>query len=368
MFEETGSERPRAQLQLGCHSCHSTRRNDLKRSLYGVINQLQEQVVRAHEWIPGGIRHLHGPAALEYARDEVVVLCIGRDAELWINSFIEHHLELGARHVFYLDNGSSDATVDLASRFQRVSVFATEVSFGHFEVGLRRWLTRTFAWNRWSIYCDVDELFDYPCSDLLSLRDLLGYLDHHRYKAVTGQMLDLFSEKPFSELNSSPDDSLKEKYRFYDLSDLVPTRDVYWIRDGQLDSREIVCNFGGIRKRFFGDDCLLLTKHPLVFADDSVGLYTYDGHFMTGAPVADISTVLLHYKYVDSLAERARKSVEWVNAELYRGLSDVLGDDPDLCLRLDTAAELHDLQQLVDVGFLTVTDRYLRWVEEHAAR
>lgn len=354
-----------SELQLGCHSCHSTRRNNAKRTLYGVVNQLQEQVVRAHEWVPGGIRHLHGPLSVDYSRDELVVLCIGRDAELWIRSFIEHHLALGAKHIFFLDNGSRDATVALASAYKRVSVFGTDISFGHFEVGLRRWLTRTFARNRWSIYCDVDELFDYPCSDRLSLSDLLGYLDRYGYQAVTGQMLDLFSDKPFSELHSSPDDSLKDKYRFYDLSDLVPTRDVYWIRDGQLDSAEIVCNFGGIRKRFFGDDCLLLTKHPLVFADDSVGLYTYDGHFMTGARVADISTVLLHYKYVDSLPERARKSVEWVNAELYRGLSDVLGADPDLCLRLETATELHSLQQLVDAGFLTTTERYLRWVEEH---
>jgi hypothetical protein len=103
----------------------------------------------------------------------------------------------------------------------------------------------------------------------------------------------------------------------------------------------------------------------LVFADDAVGLYTYDGHFMTGARVADISTVLMHYKYVDSLPERARNSVDWVNAELYRGLSDVLGERPDLCLRLESARELRDVQELVDLGFLTVTERYMQWVESH---
>jgi hypothetical protein len=354
-----------AELQLGCHSCHSTPRNDRRRKLFGLVNQLQEQVMRAHEWAPGGIRHLHGPRAVDYALDECIVLCIGRDAELWISSFIEHHLALGARHVVFLDNGSEDDTVALASRYDHVTVYGTKASFGHLEVGMRRWLTRRFARNRWSIYCDVDELFDYPCSDRLPLAGLLEYCTAYGYQAVTGQMLDLFSDRPFSDLHSAPDDSLKDKYRFYDLTDLVPTRDVYWIRRGQLDSGEIVCNFGGIRKRFFGDDCLLLTKHPLVFADDAVGLYTYDGHFMTGARVADISTVLMHYKYVDSLPERARNSVDWVNAELYRGLSDVLGERPDLCLRLDSARELRDVQELVDLGFLTVTERYMQWVETH---
>jgi hypothetical protein len=230
-------------------------------------------------------------------------------------------------------------------------------------------MVRTFGRDRWSLYCDADELFDYPASDRLPLAAFLRYLEHYGYKAVTGQMLDLFSDRPFSELTSEPGDNLRENYRFYDLTDLVPTHDVYWIRDGNLTNREIACLFGGIRKRFFGDDCLLLTKHPLVYADESVGVYTYDGHFVTGARVADISTVLLHYKYVGSLRERVRRTVdeEWHNkaGALYGGLSGVLGDRPDLCLRLETARELGSVNDLVDNGFLAVTEPYRAWIERY---
>lgn len=352
-------------LTLGCHSCHATSRNEFRRELFAAANQVQSQIVR----LPGVIQHVHGPANVDVGEDELVVLCIGREAEPWVTSFVEHHLALGAKHIFYLDNGSEDDTVARLSRYDHVSVFTTDISFKRYEVGLRRWITRTFGWKRWSLYCDADELFDYPYSDRLALPDFLRYLRHYGYKTVTGQMLDLFSDKPFSQLHSSPDDSLKETYRFYDLSDLVPTHEVYWIRDGDLENRDISCLFGGIRKRFFGDDCLLLTKHPLVHADESVGIYTYDGHFMTGGRVADISTALLHYKYVGSLPERVRKTVaeEWHNkaGALYGGLSGVLGQSPDLCLRLDSAMELQGMDELVERGFLVVTDEYRRWVEQY---
>src|SRR5690606_23727029 len=172
---------------------------------------------------------------------------------------------------------------------------------------------------------------------------LLRYLEHQGYQAMTGQMLDLFSDQPFSRLESSPDDDIKSKYPFYDLADLIATRDVYWIRDGQCDSPDMVCFFGGIRRRFFGDACLLLTKHPLVFGSDGVGVYTYDGHFMTRARVADVSAVLRHYKYVGSLVERARVTVEqgWHHkAEgLYGGLAAVLDRNSELSMRLETADE-----------------------------
>lgn len=352
------------ELDLGCHSCHTTPRNDRRRPVWKLANRLQERIVWLDRAI-GRMRHRHGPAKPAVGRDELVTLCIGRDVETWIGEFIEHHLRLGAAHVVLLDNASQDDTVAIASRFDRVTVFSSDLPFGHLEAGMRRWLTRTFAWERWSLYCDADELWDYPGSDRLPLRGFLQYLEQGGYKTVAGQMLDLVSDRPFDELPTGADVSLRRSYRWYDLADLVPTRDVYWIRDGQLASPDIVCHFGGIRKRFFGDDCLLLTKHPLVFADASVGLYTYDGHFMTGAPVADVSTALLHYKYVPNLPERARKSVDWVNPDLYRGLSMVLAENPKLCMRTPTSRELRDVDQLVDEGFLVASDAYRAWVERY---
>lgn len=357
-------------FELGCHSCHATSLNALKRPLYAVGNRVKEQLVRAAA-SRGEIRRVYGPADVECARDELVVLCVERNAALWIRSFIEHHLELGARHIFFLDTGSTDDTISLASTYDCVSVFSTELSFKQLQIGLRRWLTRTLGRDRWSVTCDADELWDYPYSDRLNLRFFLQYLNRHGYKTVTAHMIDMFSGEPFNRLQSRPDDSLKDKYRFYDLTNVIRTRDVYWMHNGQSTDEHIFCTFGGIRHRHFGSRCLLQTKHPLVFADDSVGVYTYDGHFMTDAPVADITTALLHYKFVSSLAELAKTNLEegqlYHASQHYQGFRDVLASEPDFSLLSETSSELGRVQELVDSGFLTVSERFVRWADEAAS-
>ena len=356
------------ELRLGCHGCHATLKNDLKRPLWSVANTLREQAIRVGR-LTGRVELVHGPANVDCARDELVVVTLVRDGAMWLQSFVEHYLSLGARHIFFLDNGSTDDTIERASRYDRVSLYRTDIPFRQFEVGLRRWLARTFGRERWMLAPDADELWDYPYSDRLPLREFLRYLNHHGYKAVTAHALDMFSDVPFSRLASAPEDDLRATYRFYDTSDIVRTRDMWWFRTGQVQDDAHFCTFGGVRQRFFGSECLCQTRHALHFADESSHPYRYDGHFTAGAPVADLTTVLLHYKFLGTLMHQARTNLELRNhpgdSVHYRGFVDVLSREPDFCLRTDTARELAGVNQLVDEGFLTVSERYRDWVEAH---
>jgi hypothetical protein len=358
---------PTAELRIGCHGCHATRKNDLKRPLWAIANRLREEVVRAGHLI-GSVEVVHGPENVQCAEDELVVLCLVRDGAMWIHSFVEHYLALGAKHIFFLDNGSVDDTVERASRYKQVSVYRTNIPFKHFELGLRRWLTRTLGWKRWSVAPDADELWDYPYSDHVPLRDFLRYLNHGGYKAVVAHALDMFSDVPFSQLASTPEDDIKKTYRFYDISDIIKTREMYWIRNGQVQTDHIFCTFGGVRQRFFGTECLCQTRHALHFADEMSHPYKYDGHFTAGAPVADVTTVLLHYKFVGTLYEQAQKNLLLRNhhggSENYRGFVEVLREHPDFCLHTDKADELARVDQLVDKDFLTVSSRYARFAEQ----
>ena len=49
---------------------------------------------------------------------------------------------------------------------------------------------------------DVDELFDYPYSDVVSLGSFLRYLSKKSYTAVTAQMLDMFPGEPLERLKN----------------------------------------------------------------------------------------------------------------------------------------------------------------------
>ena len=353
-------------LRIGCHGCHATRLNDLKRPLWRLANRLRREAVRVGR-IGGLVKLVQGPPDVRCGPHDLVVLCLVRNGAMWLRSYVEHHLALGVKHIFFLDNASTDDTVERASRYRQVSVYSTPLSFRHFQLGLRQWLVHTLGWNRWSLCPDADELWDYPCSDRLSLPDFLRYLEAGRYKAVASHMLDMFSNVPFSRLTSSPEDDIRSKYPFYDVSDVIKTREMYWFRKGQVSSEELFCTFGGVRQRYFGTQCLCQTRHALHFTDARSQPYRYDGHFTAGGRVADVSAVLLHYKYIGSLYSQARSNLErrshYDASRNYQGFIDVLAEDREFSLYGPHARRLCSTDQLVREGFLTVSDRYRDWVE-----
>src|SRR5512133_2380919 len=62
--------------------------------------------------VPRTICHVQGPTEISYALDELVVLCVVRNGELYVRSFLDHYAALPVRHIVFLDNGSTDRTVD----------------------------------------------------------------------------------------------------------------------------------------------------------------------------------------------------------------------------------------------------------------
>src|SRR5918994_3519945 len=169
------------------------------------------------------IEHLYGPEEIEYAKDELVVVCLVRDGRPYVRSFVEHYTSMGVKHLVFLDNGSTDGTVEALKKYQNVTVLRTELSFKAYQYPMKQYLIERFGWGRWSLYVDIDELFDYPYSDVVSLSSLLRYLNDKRYTAVVAQHLDMFSDEPLSDVPSEEeeeDEPLKERHRFYDISNI----------------------------------------------------------------------------------------------------------------------------------------------------
>jgi hypothetical protein len=321
--------------------------------------------IRPH-LLRGRITHVSGPREVAYGIDELVVICLVRNGALYVKSFVEHYQRLGVAHCVFLDNGSSDGTVDLLRAHRGVTVLRSDAPYARFENTMKRHLAERFSRGRWNLCADIDELFEYPYSHELTLRGFLGYLNRHRFTAVVAHLLDLFADVPLAHVVSGPDDSIRGKYRFFDISNL--DRSPYpWSEPSSADVR---LHWGGVRRTVFGTGNGL-SKAALVLMDGRVRPFV-EWHHVLGARVADVTGVLLHYPFVSTFVQKVRDAVRTgrfggtTTAE-YEAYAAALARDPDLTLMRPTARRFDGLEPLIEEGFLAVSDRYREWVRAAAA-
>jgi hypothetical protein len=341
-----------------------TKLRALKREFLLRRKRMMEFGVRPYLLRPK-VRHVRGPSNISYGLDELLVISVVRNGELYINSFIDHYRCLGIVHFVFLDNGSVDRTVEMLCGHDDVTVLQTNAPYNKYENTMKRYLAERFAPGRWSLCADIDELFDYPLSERLSLRDFLRYLNENKYTAVVAQMLDMFPGLPLGELESKADDRLKEKYPFYDIS-YIEKEDYSW---SERSNPDIKMHWGGIRRMVFGTNNGL-TKAPLVLMNGKVKPFI-KWHHVEGARIADISCLLMHYPFVSSFYSKVEDAVRTGRygmkvTDEYKAYSQRLKSGPDLNLKFESARPFTGLEPLVADRFLIVSEKYRRWVNEHS--
>src|SRR5215217_1746383 len=245
---------------------------------------------RVQKWILHfNLEHLYGPEEVDYAPDELVVVCLVRDGGPYVKSFVEHYTSMGAKRIVFLDNGSTDGTVEALKGYDSVTVLRTTLPYKRYEFAMKQYLIEGYGRERWCLCADIDELFDYPYSDVVGLDSLLGYLNSNSYTAVAAQMLDMFPEEPLSgsRVGKLPDEPLKERHRFYDVSN-IGRKSFKELRrrfpTNVLESDEIEAFRGGIRETVFGINSDL-TKFPLVFLDGRLKPMDDSSHWVDNARI-----------------------------------------------------------------------------------
>jgi len=319
------------------------------------------------------VEHLHGPETVDYRADELVVLVLERNGRPYVEPFIKHYLSLGAKHIVFLDNGSTDGTVEALRGRENVTVLRTTLPYKRYNVAMKRYLIERFGRGRWTVTVDIDELFEYPYSDVVSLKALLGYLNENSYTGVVSYMLDMFPEEPLSEEDSLTESAAhKELHRFYDLS-YVRTRNYHDIGDigNVLDNEEIKILKGGVTRRLFGVSQFLI-KHPLVFLDDRLRPMDLSDHWVGNARIADFTGLLLHYKLAGDLYGLVRREMKERKYTNQMGKYDrffrVLEESPNLTIKNETSRELKSVNDLVGTQIMPISRKYMKFVEHEEQR
>ena len=312
-----------------------------------------------------GTRHVFGERKVVLASNQVMCVSMLKDAEYYIDELIRHHFEVGVSHILIIDNGSTDRTVELASRYPRVSVCRNHLPVRDYEVLIRSIAAKKYTVGGWFLFVDSDELFVVPAG-AGDIKSVAGYCDSYGFTSVVCQVLDFFSEQSLQDSAGwSYAESLRKFNRFsvnnITKFDYFDGRIVFgfFLLNNECVSSDVKFYFGGMRNEVFGEDCCL-TTHRLVKNSPEVVLYSHP-HCSGSVRCADFTALIKHYKFCgDYLAreKRLRGAGVWWDKEIGQRM-DYLNsvDEPIICV-----SEFHlytDIELLFDLGFLVASDRYL---------
>lgn len=311
------------------------------------------------------VTHEHGPTTLDAAPQDVVLIALVRNGSYYLDAFFDYYRGLGVQHFVFFDNGSTDDTLARIRQEPGTIIDRSPLPLAGYEDLIRQYPAQTYGENRWCLYVDMDEIFDFEGRAEIGLQGLITYLEAEGHTALPAQMLEMFPKGGLNAAAKLPFDEALAAFSYFDIS-TVKRYDYHsdeiefsaLLKDNTLSSEAIKFCFGGVRGKVFGENCCL-TKHPLIFNGPGVTPAPHP-HLSMGVRVADISAVIKHYKFANDPKRRDMSSV--LSGDLDHGedakRAAVLNAVEDVSLFSVDARPWNRVALLIRSGFLVSSDRY----------
>ncbi len=299
--------------------------------------------VRSPAWIrPSSPLH---PVVVVVVRNE-----IGR-----LPAFLVHHRRLGIENFVFLDNGSTDGTVELLLAQPDVRLFRTPDGFDwRRKHGWLMHVVRRIGLENWYLLLDADEHCVYAECETTTLPDLVGILEAAGRRRARGALIDMYPQGPIAP-GSASDGPIHRDHVWFDGGPYPEHR------NGSATSRT-----GGPRARVFSriDPRFRpqLTKYPLLkFAADDVA---YNPHLVWPPdehPDDPCWIGLLHYKFDGDFLARVEDAIRrrqyWNESFEYAVYSEALGRDPCLDLYWHGSRRYASSADLLEAGLIAPLPR-----------
>ena len=232
-----------------------------------------------------------------HAKNVPIVLFAVKNDLVRVKKLLPYYRSIGAERFAAIDNGSTDGTLEFLLGEPDTDVFTTRAAFG--SVQKAGWLDRLasfYGTDRWYLWLDADEFFDYPGRETHPLGELTRALEAKGEHKLRSFMLDMYPEGELLDPARKNEDFLTDCVYFDPDSD-----DYTFLPETSMLS-------GGMRRRVFGLENGTLSKITLLhFGGDRLltGAHTvypqsedYGGAF---------SGVLRHYKFLPGDLEKYRR-------------------------------------------------------------
>ncbi|QTN26856.1 glycosyltransferase family 2 protein [Rhodoferax sp. AJA081-3] len=249
--------------------------------------------------------HEFGPVPATISNKEFFVVTMIKNDEIFIKPFVEYYTKLGASHIFFIDNGSTDSSVSIVKKYQNVSVYKNRMHFAKHQCRIRRTFLKRYLWGSWVLFVDSDEHF-YPAGPgTSSMNSILAHLNQHGYTALAACMIDVLPRRV-----KEGDSRKLADFCLYQKNSIEITPypiGEYYCR-GNVVPIGVNLYSGGIRKIINPEGEYYLIKHPLMFLGGQIVPFTHP-HFCANAKLAEFVLPLLHYKFFGDIAAKIHDAI-----------------------------------------------------------
>ena len=307
-------------------------------------------------------------------RDPESIFCFAymRNEMRRLPYFLEYHRNLGVDRFFLMDNESDDGTREFMLAQPDCHCFHAEGSSFASNVYPPNWtntLLNVFGHGHWCMNMDADELLVYPGSEKVCLKTLCAYLDETGAQAMIAPLLDMYSDGPITEAQYTDGQSFIDAAPYFDS-----TPGLMRANPGCYPAQLM---FGGVRERVFWQGPFkktnppCLTKVPLVRWQRGMEFIAAQ-HTLSAVRFADVRGALLHFKFLTDFGARTSTELERNDGVQEKSLQEreayaiALRRSPKLSLMSEGSARYRGTQQLVELGWMTSTPRFSKFLETSA--
>ncbi|MGP6089032.1 glycosyltransferase family 2 protein [Antarctobacter jejuensis] len=246
---------------------------------------------------------------------DILLFSTQRNEGVRLPYFLRYYREMGVNHFFFVDNDSTDGSLDYLAQQPDVSVWTTRASYKRARFGMdwMNWLLLKHAHGHWALTVDPDELFLYPFCDTRPLRALTDWLDASSIKTFSAMLLDMYPKGRIDRHPYQPGQDPLDIANWFDAGNYSikknPVFGNLWIQ-------------GGPRARmFFADKPELapaLNKIPLVKWDRKYA-YVSSTHNLLPRGLNQVydewggekaSGILMHTKFLSTFNQKAEEELE----------------------------------------------------------
>jgi len=330
--------------------------------------KLNRRATQRH--VKSSIQLLHGPKRTVLTDSQVALVIVGRDVGYFLEHHIHYHLALGVSHVVYVDNGSSDDSIEIAKRFPNITVASCTASFRLHQSQIRYLANTLFIEGGWRLAIDPDELLDYPGSDRIDLPELVTRMAARGHNAMVAQMLDMVCAGSLSKMANFSFAEAETHFDQFSLAEITEVpylgSDLGWawfLDQNRISNDDIRILFGGVRQAAFGENCCL-TKHALFRIEKGVVPQAHP-HVTTGVTCTDFSAVLKHYKFAGDMPAREKKLLaenRIAHDEMQLRIAKIEREG-DISLGQYTECKGFSVEYLLEQGFLKASEDALKMLE-----